>query len=63
MKNPVFTKGGTPPVNKDARSVTHDERRLIEICKLPQQEALARLGVTALGLESEEAAAVWMNMA
>ena len=55
MKNPILSKRGASPVNKDIRSVTHDERRLIEICELPQPEALARLGVTAAGLDSEEA--------
>ena len=42
--------------DKNIRSVTHDERGLIDICVLPQSEALGRLGVTAQGLDSEEAA-------
>ncbi|OGR00069.1 MAG: magnesium-translocating P-type ATPase [Deltaproteobacteria bacterium RIFOXYD12_FULL_55_16] len=56
MKIPAPVKGGQKPLNKDSRSVTHDERSLIEICVLAPQEALARLGVTAQGLEAKEAA-------
>jgi Mg2+-importing ATPase len=57
MKSPAFITGVQKSLNKErSRSVTHDERWLIEICVLPQQEALARLGVTAHGLDSEEAA-------
>ena len=56
MKIPAPVKGGSKPLNKDTRSATNDERGLIEICVLPQQEALARLGVTTHGLDSEEAA-------
>jgi Mg2+-importing ATPase len=41
--------------DKNIRSVTHDERGLIDICVLPQPEALERLGATVHGLDSEEA--------
>ncbi len=56
MKIPAFITGGQKTLNKDTRAVNHDERGLIEICVLPQQEALERLGVNARGLDSAEAA-------
>jgi len=56
MKSPAPIKGVKKLLNQDSRSVNHDERGLIEICALPQQEALARLGGAAQGLDSEEAA-------
>lgn len=56
MKIPAFLKGVPKTLPKDTRVVNHDERGLIEICVLSQQEAPTRLGVTAQGLDSEEAA-------
>ena len=57
MKIPAlaFLKGDKKPLSKNTRSVTHDERGLIEISVLSQQEALARLESSAHGLKSEEA--------
>ena len=56
MKSPAPVKGVPKSLNQDiSRAVTHDERGLIELCILPQPEALARLGVTAQGLSSAEA--------
>jgi len=58
MKIPAlaFIKRDPKPLKKNTRSVTHDERGLTEVCVLPQQEVLARLEVTAQGLNAEEAA-------
>ncbi|MCX5876369.1 MAG: magnesium-translocating P-type ATPase [Deltaproteobacteria bacterium] len=56
MKIPAFLKGVPKTLPKDTRVVNHDERELIEICVLSQQEAPAKFGVTAQGLDSEEAA-------
>jgi len=58
MKIPAlaFIKRDPKPLKKNTRSVTHDERGLIEVCVLPQQEALAKLESTAQGLDAEEAA-------
>ncbi len=56
MKIPAFLKGVPQTPTKETRVVNHDERGLIEICVLSQQEAPTRLGVTAQGLDSEEAA-------
>mgnify|MGYP001199862723 CR=1 FL=1 len=56
MKIPAFLKGVPKTPTKATRVVNHDERGLIEICVLSPQEAPTRLGVTAQGLDSEEAA-------
>jgi Mg2+-importing ATPase len=56
MKIPAFINGVPKPLSKDMRSANRDERAFIEICELPQHEALARLGVTAHGLDAKEAA-------
>ncbi|MEW6290742.1 MAG: magnesium-translocating P-type ATPase [Thermodesulfobacteriota bacterium] len=56
MKIPAFINGAPKPLSKDMRSANRDERAFIEICELLQHEALARLGVTAHGLDAEEAA-------
>ena len=52
----IFRKSAAEPLNpKNSQTVTEHERRLVELCSMPAQEALAWLFTDPRGLTSEAA--------
>lgn len=58
MRNPFvnfFSRKKNRPQNPSIRSLSDHERRLMDVCSLPSQDALARLKTSMQGLTEDEA--------